>query len=362
MVDGARCASGSATRGRRSIDPGPPPAGRPRAGDRRRRAARRRGMPRIDPKVMTIGGWPPSRNAASSAGRASGRRAVEPGPGDRRRGRQIGGHADDRRGAGHEVQQRRARAEERQPALRAAGAGRGARRAAGRSARGRGRASTTRGGSPARGSACRAAEPSRSEAGPGRRRRVAQGSPSSSTAACASAWMPWSRTRSWPRSRTRAAAGSAPRHRRGGSRAARRPGPSVRAWPPRRPPPSMRAGSACGPATSTRTPGRASAARCTGQVIAVTSWPRSTRAPARIANGRTSPVVPTVASAIRIRSRRCGAAPCAARSAAAMMRPTSSRRCTRPRWPRYGSSSSSMRASSARGSPARAQATMFGRW
>ena len=42
--------------------------------------------------------------------------------------------------------------------------------------------------------------------------------------------------------------------------------------------------------------------------------------------------------------------------------PTSSRRCTRPRWPRYGSRSSSMRASSARGSPASAHATTLGRW
>ena len=50
-------------------------------------------------------------------------RAVDPRPGDRRRGREIGRHADDGWGAGHDVQPRRASPEERQPSLRAAGPG-----------------------------------------------------------------------------------------------------------------------------------------------------------------------------------------------------------------------------------------------
>ena len=55
-------------------------------------------------------------------------------------------------------------------------------------------------------------------------------------------------------------------------------------------------------------------------------------------------------------------APAAGRSAGARAPASSRSRVTRPRWPRYGSRSSSIRSSVPRGSRASAQQTMFGMW
>ena len=59
---------------------------------------------------------------------------------------------------------------------------------------------------------------------------------------------------------------------------------------------------------------------------------------------------------------RSGGMRAAARTAAPPRPPAPGRRVTRPRWPAYGASSSSIRSSVPRGSPASAQATMFGMW
>ncbi len=68
----------------------------------------------------------------------------------------------------------------------------------------------------------------------------------------------------------------------------------------------------------------------------------------------------TVASGVRWR-RSTGSAS-GARTRGGRMPDSSSSRTTRPRCPRYGSSSSSILASSPRASPASAQLTRFGRW
>ena len=131
-----RCSSGSATRRLRSIDPWT--TTRRPASSRRSTAARSSagGMPRIDPNVMTIGGWPIGQERRELRGERVRRRAVDPRPGDRRPGRQVGRHADDRRGAGHDVQPA-ASAPGRAPARAArCRRGPGDRRAAGRSAPG----------------------------------------------------------------------------------------------------------------------------------------------------------------------------------------------------------------------------------